>query len=108
MVIALEKNEELIEFYTRPLAGEKPLTREQVMATLVGDDSGDEHLTRKAFEYKHFKCIPEKHFGFSIVSHDGEKFAELAGVYTDKQAAKNAIDGFLKSKTIESSGKRGK
>jgi hypothetical protein len=42
------------------------------------------------------------------VSHDGEKLAELAGVYTDKPAAKNAIDGFLKSKTIESSGKRGK
>jgi hypothetical protein len=84
-----------------------PPTREQVMSTLVGDDD-NEHLTRKTFEYKHFKCIPEKHFGFSIVSHDGEKLAELAGVYTDKPAAKNAIDGFLKSKTIESSGKRGK
>lgn len=85
-----------------------PPTREQVMATLVGDDSGDEHLTRKAFEYKHFKCIPEKHFGYSILSPEGEKLAELAGVYTDKPAAKKAIDDFLKPQTNAASGKRGK
>jgi len=84
-----------------------PPTREQVMSTLVGDDD-NEHFSRKCFEHRHFKCIPEKHFGYSILSPEGEKLAELAGVYTDKPAAKKAIDDFLKPQTNAASGKRGK